>query len=222
MCGRYVFNPDDHFYERWDVDEPEAALRPSYNVAPGMIMPVITKEGRVHLQEMKWGLIPFWAKDPKIGYRTINARSEDVATKPSFRGPFKNKRCLVPANGFYEWGTINNERTPYYFKLKSGQMMAFAGLYDEWKDVEGKVFKTFTILTTQANKVVGKIHDRMPVILHKEDEDTWADSTQLDMLKLSALLQPYADSEMESYPVSKAVNSPKSADTEALIKPAGQ
>src|SRR4030095_14431591 len=145
MCGRYVFNPDHKFFfERWGLDESGVALRPSYNVAPGMIMRVITRDGQAQLQEMKWGLIPFWAKDPKIGYRTINARSEDAATKPSFRAPFKNKRCLVPASGFYEWDK-EGQRQPYYFKLKSGQMFAFAGLYDVWEDVEGEEFKTFTI-----------------------------------------------------------------------------
>jgi putative SOS response-associated peptidase YedK len=148
-----------------------------------------------------------------------NARSEDIASKPSFRGPFKNKRCLIPANGFYEWGMVKGDKIPFYFNLKSGEMFAFAGLYDVWKDVEGKPFKTFTIITTWANHVVDKIHDRMPVILHKQDEDTWADNSTFDLLKLSALMRPYPEVEMESYPVSKAVNSPKSGDTEQLIKP---
>jgi putative SOS response-associated peptidase YedK len=142
MCSRYVFNPDHKFFfERWGLEVAGPALRPSYNVAPGMIMPVITHEGMAQLQEMKWGLIPFRAKDPKFGYRTINARAEDLANKASFKVPFRNKRCLIPASGFYEWGEVAGERVPYYFKLKSGEMFAFAGLYDLWKDVEGKASK---------------------------------------------------------------------------------
>jgi putative SOS response-associated peptidase YedK len=156
---------------------------------------------------MKRGLIPFWAKDTKIANHTINAQSEDAATKPSFRAPFKNKRCLIPANGFYEWGTVGGQYQPYYFKLKSGEMFAFAGLYDIWKDVEGKGFKTFTILTTQANKVVGKIHDRMPVILHQKDEVIWTDNATFDLRKLSAVMRPYPDAVLESYPSLSAYHS---------------
>lgn len=201
MCGRYVFNPGDDFYGRWQVDEGEMRLKTDYNVAPGMIMPVITKEDKRQLSEMKWGLIPFWSKDAKIGFKTFNARAEDIANKPSFRRPFKNSRCLIPASGFYEWGVINGEKKPYYFQLKSGEMFAFAGLYDTWKDVEQRPIKTFTIITVTANRLVKPIHERMPAILQQEDEDIWADNQFFDGQKLVGLLKSFGGELLQANPV---------------------
>ncbi len=219
MCGRYVFDPGDHFFTRWDITSRSQTLKPSYNVTPGMIMPVITNTGRMHFNEMKWGLISYWSKDPKIGFKTINARSEDLTIRPAFRQPFKNQRCLIPATGFYEWGIINGEKQPYFFKLKSGDIFAFAGLYDTWKDAEGFLQKTFTIITTAANQVVSPIHDRMPVILTRSDEAIWSDNSKFDLPHLSTLLKPLENNLLTGYPVSRAVNGFRSADTENFIKP---
>ncbi len=218
MCGRYGFVPPHDFYERFDVDNEIEDLRDNYNVAPGEIMPVITTQSPKKVYLMKWGLVPVWAKDPRIGYKMINARSEGIEKKPSFRGPIKNKRCLIPASGFFEWARVGKEKTPYYFQLKTKEVFAFAGLYDIWTDAEGRETKTYTIITTSANGVVGKIHDRMPVILHAKDEAVWVDNSKYEEEKLLDFLEPYPDHEMISYRVSQRVNSPANNDSE-LLKP---
>lgn len=166
---------------------------------------------------MRWGLIPFWAKDPKIGYKMINARAETVNEKPSFKHSLKNKRCIVPASGFYEWLKSEKQKIPFYIKPKDQEYFSFAGLYDVWKDAEGKEIKSYTIITTTPNIKMAKIHDRMPVILKVADEDKWLDQNT-DIDELLKLLKPYPDSEMEIYSVSDLVNSPRN-DNKDLIKP---
>ena len=155
---------------------------------------------------MRWGLIPFWAKDPRIGYRTINARAEDVSNRPSYRRAFKNQRCLVPASGFYEWKAGEKKKTPYYFRKKGGEMMAFAGLFDIWKDGEGEEQKTYTIITTAAGKLLKEVHDRMPVILSKESEDIWADNIKYTGEELRDLMKPDEKNELIGYEVATRVN----------------
>lgn len=168
---------------------------------------------------MRWGLVPFWAKEASIGYKMINAKSETLTEKPSFRKPFKEKRCLVLADGFYEWGkTDKKNKVPYRLVLKNRQPFAFAGLWDIWKTPEGDKLLSFTIITTSANELMESIHDRMPVILHEKDEAKWLDPEFKDTEKLSSLLQPYPSELMEAYKVSTIVNSPKN-DTLACIEP---
>jgi putative SOS response-associated peptidase YedK len=219
MCGRYGFVPPHNFYERFEVENTDEDLQDNYNVAPGEIMPVITTKSPRRVYKMKWGLVPFWAKDPRIGYKMINARAEDINHKPSFRTPLKSKRCLVPASGFFEWHRAGKEKTPYYFKLKDREIFAFAGLYDIWKDVEGKEWWTYTIITTEANGVVAKIHDRMPVILAEKDEQLWVDNTSYNEEKILALLKPYPEKDMTSFRVSTRVNSAQNNDPD-LMAPA--
>jgi len=193
MCGRYTFEPGTKFYDRFDISNRLDYLSKSYTVSPGQIMPVITHDDSNLAWLMKWGLIPFWAKDSKIGEKMFNARAESVIAKPAFRKSFKSQRCLVPANGFYEWKPEIGKKIPYYFEIKDRPLFAFAGLYDIWTDpVSGRETYSYTIVTTQPNTVVKPIHDRMPVILEQKNESVWLDkSAPADTLV--SLLQPSSE-----------------------------
>jgi len=193
----------------------------SYNITPGLINPVITRNSPNRLEFMKWGLVPFWVKDPKIGYKMINARAEDIEKKPSFRKPIRSQRCLVLTTGFYEWKKMilenKEEKIPFYITLKGQEIFSFAGIYDEWKDAEGYPIKSYAIITTAANKMMGEIHDRMPVILSESDEDIFLDQkTPLEVIL--KLLKPCSSDTMQAYPVSKDVNSPKNDSKDLLRK----
>jgi putative SOS response-associated peptidase YedK len=218
MCGRYglVFAGQD-FEKRFNLVSPPPKTESSYNIAPGMMEPVVTRNSPNTAKLMKWGLVPFWAKDPRIGYKMINARAETVAIAPSFRKPFHSSRCLIPASFFFEWDKSEKPSQPYAIRLKDHSTFSFAGLYDTWKDAEGKEFQSFTIITTTPNTLVGPIHNRMPVILHKGDEDSWLDP-QSNAPLLLKFLSPYPAEEMEMYRVSSAVNSPRN-DSPDLIRP---
>ncbi|MEX0616626.1 MAG: SOS response-associated peptidase [Candidatus Woykebacteria bacterium] len=218
MCGRYGFVPPANFKDRFELENELDDLRARYNVAPGSIMPIVTRNSPNKVGLMKWGLIPFWSKDPKIAYSTINARSETVETSPAFRKPFKSQRCLVPVSFFYEWKRIDKKtKTPYLFKLANDNVFSFAGLYDIWKDAEEKEFKTYTIITTTPNKLMEPVHNRMPVILSKEDEEVWL-NIETDVKTLHSLLDPYEENYMTDYIVSSDVNRPIN-DTPQLINP---
>lgn len=221
MCGRFVRKTDkEELQKRFGFDDPQGVLlKPRYNIAPSQMHPVVMIEHdhRI-LKLMKWGLVPFWAKDEKIGYKMINARSEGIESKPSFRDPLKKRRCLVLADGFYEWKKVDAKtKVPYFIKLKSGEPFAFAGLWDRW-DKEGEPLETFTIITTDNNELMAPIHNRMPVILHEKDEAVWLDPELKDPTKLLPLLKPYPSEEMELYEVSTAVNSPKN-DVPECVSP---
>ncbi|OGG05992.1 hypothetical protein A3D05_03400 [Candidatus Gottesmanbacteria bacterium RIFCSPHIGHO2_02_FULL_40_24] len=218
MCGRYGFVPGEDFYPRYNITNRLETLSASYNVAPGYSMPVVVRENPNLVYLMRWGLIPFWAKDIKIGYKMINARAETVEEKSAFRKPFESRRCLIPASGFYEWKKTGNEKIPFYIKRKDNGLFSFAGLYDVWTDVEGKEIKSYTIITTKPNKLIESIHNRMPVILKKEEENHWIDSINQNIEKIKELLAPYPDGEFEAYPVTRAVNNPEN-DSPDLIKP---
>jgi putative SOS response-associated peptidase YedK len=221
MCGRFArTSNEDKLQARFGFDDPEGILlEPRYNIAPTQMHPVVTVESdhRV-LRLMKWGLVPFWAKDTNIGYKMINARAEGIESKPSFREPFKKKRCLVLADGFYEWKKLGTKtKVPYFIRLKSGEPFAFAGLWDVW-DKEEEPLETFTIITTDNNELIKPLHNRMPVILHQRDEAVWLDPELRDPGKLLPLLKPYPSDEMDMYEVSTIVNSPKN-DVPDCIKP---
>ena len=224
MCGRITLSTDkDDLQSRWGFIDPIGVLdliKPRYNIAPSQNSPTLmVKEDRRVLVMMRWGLVPFWAKEPSIGYKMINAKSETLSEKPSFRKPFKEKRCLVLADGFYEWEkTDKKNKVPYRFVLKNRQPFAFAGLWDVWKTPEGDTLLSFTIITTRANELMERIHDRMPVILNEKDEAKWLDPEFKDTDKLSSLLQPYPSEQMVAYKVSTIVNSPKN-DTPSCIEP---
>lgn len=193
-------------------------LPPRYNVAPSQTVAAVVEfpnaPRQLHL--LQWGLIPAWAKDPSIGYKTINARAETAAEKPSFRSAFRHRRCLIPADGFYEWQQAaegKGKKQPYFIGLQERQPPAFAGLYERWASATGEICETCTILTTTANEIVAPIHDRMPVILAPDEYELWLDaSATID--RLQALLDPYPADAMHLYPVSTLVNSPKNDSAE--------
>jgi len=221
MCGRYTLTLEQKTIQREFKVKPGHYLHePRYNIAPSQPAPVIVREDGNVLKMMKWGLVPYWAKDPKIGFKLINARAETITEKPSFKTAFKKRRCLVPTDGFYEWDKEQGGRVkiPHRFVLKSGMLFAFAGLWDVWTPPEGEPLQSFTIITTGPNEMMKPIHDRMPVILHKEDEVKWLDTRVKDVNTLLELLKPYESELMEEYEVSLRVNSPKE-DNPECIKP---
>jgi putative SOS response-associated peptidase YedK len=210
MCGRYTLTvPGDALIEAFDLSSlPE--LRPRYNVAPTQEAPVVraADDGGRRLDLLKWGLVPYWAEDPSIGNRMINARAETAADKPSFRTSFKKRRCLVAADGFYEWKKAEGgTKQPYFIHLRDGSPFAFAGLWDRWRRDDREIL-SFTILTTAPNELVRPLHDRMPVILPRGDYGLWLDPEVSDRQRLTALLEPYDPGAMEAYPVSRFVNAP--------------
>lgn len=220
MCGRFAFDTElGQVTKRFEASASFDRMSPHYNVAPGMFMPIIVRNSPNKAIMARWGLIPSWSKDPKIAYRTINARAEGIAEKPVFRGPFRNKRCLVPTTGFFEWKALDKEKVPYFIRLAAEKLFAFAGLYDEWPDAEGHPLTTFTIITTTPNELMEPIHNRMPVIFTRQDEDVWLNPEEHDTEKLLSLLDPYPANRMRAYPVSKLVNSTAN-DTPDVLKEA--
>jgi putative SOS response-associated peptidase YedK len=219
MCGRFVRKGDkDLLEERFGVDAGGILLAPEYNIAPSEDCPVVTVEGdRRVIGLMRWGLVPAWAEDVKIGYRMINARGETVAGKQSFKTLLKKSRCLVPASGFYEWKKrAGGGKTPYFFGLKGGAPFAFAGLWTVWRAGKEDELRSFTIITTSANEIMAPVHDRMPVILHEKDEARWLDPEPGKPEDLLPLLAPYPSDEMECWEVSPYVNSWKNQGEECM------
>jgi putative SOS response-associated peptidase YedK len=196
MCGGYgFFSPN--IKKRFNVHAVDFVPEKEYVIRPSLYAPIIyTKNGDVTASKAKFGLIPSWAKDPKIGLKMFNARSETILEKPAFKKPFLTQRCLVPADYFLEWATTDHGKQPYLFRLKTQSSFAMAGLYDIWNDVEGMPFLSFAILTTTPNTVVSEIHDRMPVLLPGDKENLWISDTQ-DTNALTQLLLPLDDSLME-------------------------
>jgi putative SOS response-associated peptidase YedK len=216
MCGRYTLSTSiDKLAEEFDLSGSLPDLQSSYNVAPTQEVPAVMEgNGGRRLEMLRWGLIPSWADDPGIGNRMINARSETVAEKPSFRRAFKERRCLIPADGFYEWQKTNGSKQPFYFRMKDWRPFAFAGLWESWYG-DGEI-RSCTILTTAANNLVGEIHPRMPVILPHEVYDLWLDSTVQDRDQLLSLLAPYPTEDMEAHPVSRRVNNPSNNEPQCV------
>lgn len=211
MCGRYTLQRTDELADRFGLVTVPDDLRANYNVAPGQIMPVITQdEDGPKVELMKWGLIPFWAKDPKIGSKMINARDDSIFEKNTWKRLILKKRCLVPADGFYEWKKVTEGskvvKHPFYIRPKRYDLFAFAGVWEAWKDVENKEWKTYSIITTEPNKEMASVHNRMPVILHQEDESSWLEPSHSDRGSIEPLLRPYEDNGLEMYEVSSDVN----------------
>ena len=218
MCGRYSLATDERGLEdRFDFRGGDLRLAAQYNIAPTQAVLSITNDGQENrARYVRWGLIPWWAKDPSIGNRMINARAETLTQRASFRDAFARRRCLVIADGFYEWRRVDRRRWPMRVVLKSGEPFAFAGLWEVWRDPKGQRVRSCTIITTEANSLVGSIHDRMPVILAREAESTWLDPAIRDAAALSRLLAPYPSEGMDAYEVSVLVNSPKNNVPECL------
>src|SRR5215203_5150139 len=191
MCGRYTLaSPTERLAEEFGVDASSIELSPNYNVAPTQgVAAVLEEGGQRRLEVLRWGLIPPWADDPGIGSRMINARSETAPGKPSFRRAFRERRCLIPADGFYEWQRTNGAKQPYYIHMEDGRPFAFAGLWESWHN--GREIRSCTIITTNPNEVAAPIHNRMPVILHPEDYEMWLDPDFDEREPLTALLKPY-------------------------------
>jgi putative SOS response-associated peptidase YedK len=222
MCGRYTLSsPGDEIALLFDLQEL-IPFPPRYNLAPTQEAAVVrvTAPGEPRrLDLLKWGFIPYWAKEASIGNRMINARAESVAEKPAYRFSFKKKRCLIPADGFYEWKAEGRAKQPYLIRRKDRKPFAFAGLWSTWKDPErDQPVETFTILTTDANDLVRPLHDRMPVILLKDEFDLWLDPKVEDAARLQPLLGPAPGDDWETVPVSRAVNRP-SYDAPDCIEP---
>jgi len=210
MCGRYTITVTLEelmlHYMIGAASLPD--YRPKYNAAPGQMIAAIVSDGRTNrLGELKWGLVPPWAEDEKIGSRMLNARAETAADKPAFRGPLRRKRCLIPADGFYEWRKDESGKQPMRIVLKGGGLFSMAGLYETWIAPDGRRVNSCTILTTEPNALMASIHNRMPVILRPEDEALWLDRTVEDPDKLRYLFAPYPADELEAYPVGQAVGS---------------
>ncbi len=224
MCGRYGFSVKNakDVYERFDVYNELPDFKPRYNIAPGQQNPVITKHSPNYISRMVWGLIPHWAKDTKFQFNTINARVEGIESKATYRKPFRTQRCLIPATGFYEPDKLHYTKPPFpwhYFQLKGGILFAFAALYDIWKDSKTEEeIRSYTIITTQPNSVVGTVHDRMPVILAKDDEAAWLNPDLTEPEHLLPLLKPYPAAHIESWRVGDGAKNSRN-DNEELIKP---
>jgi putative SOS response-associated peptidase YedK len=218
MCGRYRLSRRKQVVEEYfDSVAGEDEWAPRYNIAPTQPVPVIRqhpKEPVRQLSLMKWGLIPSWAPNPSVAASMINARSETAGTKPAFRDAMKSRRCLVPADGFYEWKRDGKTKQPFCFEVNQGQLFAFAGLWDRWKDPNGHWIKTCSILTTTPNAVTSAIHDRMPVILDPDSYDLWLDPGMTKVRAASDLLRPFDARLMRSYPVSTRINRVANDDEE--------
>jgi putative SOS response-associated peptidase YedK len=219
MCGRYVLNAPEDLSERFQLRQLSISLPTTWNAAPTNELPVIieTSDGEHEARSMKWGLIPRWAKPgDKKSIAPINARAETLTEKPMFRNLIKKNRCLVPANGFYEWKNLGDHKQPYFISVPDDPLFAFAGLYDESQNEDGDTIGTYTIITTSANELMSQLHERMPVILHRDDEEEWLDREVTDPAQVQRLLGPYPAEEMEAVPVSRKVNNVRNDGPELL------
>lgn len=220
MCGRFALTRSSgEVAARFGVQQVLFHFSPRYNIAPSQPVATVMLEGGERLlTACKWGLVPFWAKDASIGNRLINARAETLTEKPAFKYALARRRCLVPADGFYEWRTEGNRRQPVYIRRRDGGLFAFAGLWEEWQSPDGSPLRTCTIITTQPNSLIAPIHHRMAVILSPDSEETWLDPSVRDPSQLLALLQPYPSEELVAYAVSPRVNNP-AYDDPSCIQP---
>ncbi|MEE8348617.1 MAG: SOS response-associated peptidase, partial [Acidobacteriota bacterium] len=216
MCGRFsISTPTDILKVRFKVLRCED-LKPNYNAAPTQNLPVILNRDPAAINLCRWGLIPGWAREEKLGNKMINARAETLLQKPSFRSPFRQRRCLVLADGFYEWKGTSEKKIPYRITMKSGEPFALAGLWDEWRTPDGESLRSFTIITTDPNPLMKPLHRRMPVILSRENEARWLQ--EIDITEAQKMLEPYPLDDLEAYPISTLVNSPGN-NSEKVMRP---
>ncbi|MBD2775122.1 SOS response-associated peptidase [Iningainema tapete] len=219
MCGRYTLTQSpEAIAQAFQVKQHHQD--PKYNIAPTQMVEVVLHNpvrGDREIEQLRWGLIPSWTKDPGIGAKLINARSETAAQKPAFRSAFKHRRCLVIADGFYEWQLQNGKKQPFYFHLLDKKQFAFAGLWEQWESPQNQKINSCTILTTTANELVQPIHERMPVILQEQDYDLWLDQKVFKPEDLQKILKPYVSEAMTAYPVSTLVNNPKHNSQDCIM-----
>lgn len=219
MCGRYRLTRKKEILAEHFGIEPDDNWQPRYNVAPTQDIAVIRQhrdEPKRIASVMRWGLIPFWSKDPNAGFKMINARAEDVAEKPAFREALRKRRCLIPADGFYEWQKSGGKKRPFCFTMADDSLFAFAGIWERWKNPEGQWIETCSIITTTPNQLTEDVHDRMPVILHPEDYDLWLDPGFHNVKELQSMLRPYEADQMKRYEVSNRVNAVQNDDPEVI------
>jgi len=220
MCGRFALSAKTKDIEKlFPQLKSNEELKPRYNIAPTQPIAAILNSSPNEISFIKWGLIPFWAKDKSIGNKMINARAETLLEKPAFRNLLKKRRCLIIADGFFEWKKIEGEKRkiPYFIKMKSGNPFVFAGLWDQWKSEKGELITSATIITTRPNKDLKNIHNRMPVILLPQESKLWL-SEEADINFLQNLLKPYPENQLEAYEVSTAVNNPVFDDVSVIQK----
>jgi putative SOS response-associated peptidase YedK len=220
MCGRFSLTVPERFFPRAFVFKDIPEMQPDYNIPPGVDIWAVRNKNASDSQEivkLRWGLVPFWANDPTIGNRLINARSETVRDKPAFKSAFESRRCLIPADGFYEWKRDGKLRIPHFFQRKGREPFAMAGLWEKWQSPFGERLESCTILTTAANELMRGLHHRMPVILDNNNMEAWLnpESTKIHLQRLTT---PYPAEAMEVFPVSSLVNSPKNNSPECLLK----
>jgi putative SOS response-associated peptidase YedK len=210
MCGRYRLSRHAEILAAYDAEYEGIVWDARYNIAPTQNVPVIRQDARKPIRQaslMRWGLVPSWAKDPAVGARMINARAETAAEKPAFRDSLERQRCLIPADGFYEWQRNGRSKQPHFFEMVDRRPFAFAGLWDRWRRPDGNPLETFTVLTTTPNPLMADIHDRMPVILTAENYALWLDPGFRDTAAATEMLTPFDARGMRRYPVSERVNS---------------
>jgi putative SOS response-associated peptidase YedK len=220
MCGRFTLTVDpSQLQEAFANYTFPAQFAPRFNIAPTQPVLAIPNDAKNKADFFLWGLIPSWSKDPTIANKLINARGETIAEKPSFRGSFKYKRCLIPTDGFYEWKANRGEKTktPYFIHMKDRSAFAFAGLWDEWHSPDGNTLRTCTIITTEPNELMSALHNRMPVILDAKDYDAWLDPAPHTSGNLLHLLQPFPAGKMSAHPVSTFVNKPGNDRPECVV-----
>ena len=222
MCGRYtLFSDKEEIEEIFDVSIDDDLFKTSYNIAPGSnnLVILMPRPNSRDAGSFHWGLIPSWADDEKAGYKMINARAETLMEKPSYKKPFQRQRCLIPANGFYEWQTLYKEKTPFYVRTLDQDILGFAGIYEKWTSADNKkVIYSYTIITCESNTLLQPLHERMPVILERNNFEAWLDPVNSETDKLMKMLNPYPTERMSIYRVSDKVNSPAN-DSPALIHP---
>jgi putative SOS response-associated peptidase YedK len=221
MCGRIVrTSPAEVLAAEFGAEPPATVdLRPRWNLCPGEDLLVIVQKGEQRrMGTVRWGFVPWFARAPDVGPRSINARAENVATRPPFRDAFRRRRCLVAADGFYEWRREGRSRQPYFVRLRSGQPMGLAGLWERWRPAEGPPLLTGLVITCPSSGRLAAVHDRMPVIMARAEGARWLDPTLEDPVALGALLAPYPDAALEIYPVSALVNSPRN-DSPECVRP---
>ena len=219
MCGRYsLHHRSERIVERFNLDGVLFEHEPRFNVAPGQIIPaIISREGKT-LAGFKWGLVPHWAANPSIGNRMINTRAETLLQKPAFRETLERRRCLIPADGFYEWRKLPSGKQPVYIRREDGNLFAFAGLWEKWIGPDGQPLFTASIVTVRPNRIVSEVHDRMPAMLDQDHETQWLDWQRRGPEEILSLLRPYDDDLLEAFEVSRSVNRVEN-DSPELIMP---
>ena len=227
MCGRFTLRTPQQVLVSQFAVETQTTLFPRFNIAPSQPVAVVravadSVGAKRELVKLRWGLVPSWAQDPAVGNQMINARVETAATKPAFRSAMRNRRCLIPVDGFYEWKKVGKQKQPYFIHLADDKPFAFAGLWEQWSDPEGRPLETCTILTTDANPLLRPLHDRMPVIVEPGDYATWLDPAQTDPSQLRPMFASLTANQLVMSPVSTLVNSPANDDPRCVEPSEGE